>query len=141
MEAIRLEKIYKAPAGKVWKAITDSEQMKQWYFDLPGFRPEVGYEFEWYGQDHDCNKWLHRGKILEIIPGKKLVHSWEYPGYPGLSKITWELSEVDANTTRLNFSHEFTVPFDPGMKVFDRNNFAGGWDHFVNKALPGFVEK
>jgi uncharacterized protein YndB with AHSA1/START domain len=29
----------------VWKAITNAADMKQWYFDIPGFKPEVGFEF------------------------------------------------------------------------------------------------
>ena len=36
-----IEKVYNAPASKVWKAITDVKDMKQWYFDLPDFKAEV----------------------------------------------------------------------------------------------------
>ena len=38
-----------APASKVWKAITDKDEMKKWYFDLKEFKPEVGFEFSFMG--------------------------------------------------------------------------------------------
>lgn len=37
-----VERSYDAPPEQIWQAITDPEQMKKWYFDLPGFRAEVG---------------------------------------------------------------------------------------------------
>ena len=31
-----IERTYNAPRNKVWRAITSKDDMKQWYFDLPG---------------------------------------------------------------------------------------------------------
>ena len=44
-EPVIKEVLLNAPASKVWKAITDKNEMKQWYFDLAEFKPEVGFEF------------------------------------------------------------------------------------------------
>ncbi len=44
-----IERIYNALIEKVWQAITDKDQMKQWYFDIAGFKPEVGFEFSFSG--------------------------------------------------------------------------------------------
>ena len=38
---IVIERTYNAPVEKVWKAITDKEEMKQWYFDLDAFFHQV----------------------------------------------------------------------------------------------------
>ncbi len=35
---IIVEELYQAPLEKVWHALTDKDQMKQWYFDIPDFR-------------------------------------------------------------------------------------------------------
>jgi uncharacterized protein YndB with AHSA1/START domain len=40
-----IERTYSASVKKVWEAITDKAKMKQWYFDLSEFKPEVGFEF------------------------------------------------------------------------------------------------
>src|SRR5438105_12366882 len=45
-DAVVVERTLNAPIAKVWKALTDVDQMRQWYFDLRKFRPEVGFEFE-----------------------------------------------------------------------------------------------
>jgi len=39
------EVILNASVPKVWKAITDRDDMKQWYFDIEEFRPEPGSSF------------------------------------------------------------------------------------------------
>jgi uncharacterized protein YndB with AHSA1/START domain len=141
-KSITLEKTYKSPIEMVWKAISDREQTKKWYFDFPeSFKMEVGSEFDWMGGEPNGKQWLHRGKITEVIPGKKLVHTWEYPGYSGASTIIWDLTSVDENTTKLNFTHEFTVPFDEKVVELRRENFAEGWNHNINIGLKEFLEK
>jgi hypothetical protein len=56
-----------------------------------------------------------------------------------MSTITWELKALDPVTTRLRFTHEFTVPFDPAITAFDRNNFVNGWTHIINTGLTNFL--
>ena len=48
-----IERVYRAPVEKVWKSITDKDQMKQQYFDLDEFWPEVGFEFNFDGGKDD----------------------------------------------------------------------------------------
>ncbi len=44
-EPIVVEQFYKVPIQVVWKAITDKDQMRRWYFEpMADFRPEVGFE-------------------------------------------------------------------------------------------------
>lgn len=46
-EPIVVEHTYKAPVSVVWKAITDGDQMRRWFFEpMTDFRPEVGFETE-----------------------------------------------------------------------------------------------
>jgi len=37
---IVLERIFNATTSKVWKALTDKNEMKNWYFDLEEFKVE-----------------------------------------------------------------------------------------------------
>ena len=36
-EPFVIERVFNAPPEKVWKAITDKNAMKQWYFDIAEF--------------------------------------------------------------------------------------------------------
>ena len=38
-EAVVIERIFDASGARVWKALTDVEEMRCWYFDLKEFKP------------------------------------------------------------------------------------------------------
>ena len=89
-EAVVLERSFNAPVARVWKALTDADEMRIWYFDLKEFKPEVGFEFE-FTVEHEGKKDRHRCKITEVIPQKKLAYTWRYQGHEGDSLVTFEL--------------------------------------------------
>jgi uncharacterized protein YndB with AHSA1/START domain len=135
-----IERTYNAPVDKVWKAITDKNEMKQWYFDLVEFRPEAGFEFQFYGQEKKVNNTFIYVR-LEVIKEKKLQYSWRYDGYEGISFVTFELF-AEGNTTRLKLTHEGLETFPvTANNAFTKENFAEGWTHIIGISLPGFVEK
>lgn len=37
-----------APVAKVWNALTDREEMKNWYFDIPDFKLDMHHEFNFF---------------------------------------------------------------------------------------------
>jgi uncharacterized protein YndB with AHSA1/START domain len=141
MESVKVERVYNAPVEAVWKAITDKAEMRNWYFDFSeDWKLEVGHEWDWWAGPPDGEKWHHRGKMLEIIPNKKLSHTWEYPGYSGTSIVTWELF-AEGEKTKLVLTHVFNVPFDKNVDALKRENFAEGWNQLVNIALADHLEK
>lgn len=127
-----------APAGKVWQALTDKDKMKGWYFDIESFKPEVGFEFRFYGGDEN-KQYLHLCKVMEVVPGKKLAYSWRYENDPGDSLVTFELFE-EQGRTRLRLTHTGVETFtsDP---AFARENFVEGWNHIIGTELKTFVER
>ena len=135
-----IEKIYNAPASKVWKAITDVKDMKQWYFDLPDFKAEVGFEFTFTAGPED-KLYTHLCKVTEVVPGKKLTYTWRYEGYEGNSAVTFELFP-EGEKTRLKLTHTgldtFPSAKDPN---FARESFAAGWTDIIGRSLREFVEK
>ena len=76
--------------ARVWKAVTDLDQMKQWLFPaLESFKPEVGYETE-FTVHHEGKTYPHLWRVLEVVPEKKIAFGWKYKGYPGNSLVTIE---------------------------------------------------
>src|SRR5439155_11999487 len=96
-EAVVFERTFNAPVAKVWRALTDVEEMRQWYFDLKEFRPEVGFEFE-FTVEHEGMTYHHLCKITEAIPQKKIAYTWRYKGEPGNSLVTFELFPEEEKT-------------------------------------------
>ncbi|MBS1687450.1 MAG: SRPBCC domain-containing protein [Bacteroidetes bacterium] len=136
-EPFVIERSYKAPVERVWKALTDKESMKQWYFDIKDFKPEVGFEFHFTGEN-EGKVFMHLCKIIEVVENKKLKHSWRYDGYEGISYVTWELFD-EGNKTRVKLTHEGLETFPP-IQDFARENFAGGWKYILGTSLKEFIE-
>jgi uncharacterized protein YndB with AHSA1/START domain len=137
-EAVVIERTFNAPVERVWKALTDVEQMRQWYFDLKEFKPEVGFEFQ-FVVEHEGTTYDHRCKITELIPRKKLAYTWRYNGHEGDSLVTFELS-ADGDKTRLKLTHQGLETF-PKTPAYARENFEKGWTEIIGSELKQFVEK
>jgi uncharacterized protein YndB with AHSA1/START domain len=138
-EPVIKEVLLNAPASKVWKAITDKDDMKQWYFDFAEFKPEVGFEFQFYGGS-DEKKYLHLCKITEVITNKRLTYSWRYDGYPGNSFVTFELFD-EAGKTRLKLTHKGIESFGTDNPDLAKENFVEGWNQIIGKGLKEYIEK
>lgn len=135
-----VEKILGTPVESVWKALTNKAQMKQWYFDLDEFRPEVGFRFTFPGQGHKGEQYTHLCSITQVIPQKKLQYSWQYEGHPGYSLVTFELSEM-GEKTKLKLTHHGLGTFPQDNADFAWKSFNGGWSELIGKLLPGFLIK
>jgi uncharacterized protein YndB with AHSA1/START domain len=138
-EPFVIERTFNAPVERVWKAITDKDQMKQWYFDIAAFRAEPGFEFEFSGIGVDCEQYRHLCKVIEAVPNKKLSYSWTYDGYEGYSVLTFELFE-EGDKTRLKLTHEGLETFPQNNPSFARSSFAAGWTELIGSLLPSYVE-
>jgi uncharacterized protein YndB with AHSA1/START domain len=134
-----IERVLHAPAVQVWQALTDRNNMKEWYFDLASFKAEIGFEFSFYGGPDD-HQYLHLCKITELVPGKKLTHSWRYEGYPGESFVSFEIFEEGENT-RLVLTHSGLETFPGNNPDFARKNFEAGWTSIIGTNLPAYLER
>ena len=112
--------------------------MKHWYFDIEDFKPIVGFEFHFTGGSEQ-RKYLHLCKVLEVIPEKKLSHSWRYENYPGNSLLTFELFP-EGQKTRLKLTHEGIETFPQGDKDFTIESFTAGWTHIIGISLKDYLD-
>jgi uncharacterized protein YndB with AHSA1/START domain len=138
-EPVIVEQTYNSPASKIWKAITDNEEMKKWYFNIKEFKPEKGFEFRfWAGRDEN-NQFEHVCKITEVIPEKKLTYSWRFEGYGGLSYVTFELFP-EGKVTKFKLTHSGLETF-PDNPDFARDNFVEGWNYIIGTSLKEYLGK
>ena len=95
----------KAPASKVWEALTEPAIVKQYFFgtDLTsdwGQSSPIIWEGEWNG-----NRYKDTGTILEIEPGIKVKYDYwsSMSGTEDIPEnyidITYELQETNGKTT------------------------------------------
>ena len=136
---IIVEQLVNAPADKVWQAITDKDRMKDWYFSLEEFKPEVGFTFQFYGGTEE-KQYLHLCKITEVIPEKKISYTWQYEESDAVSLVTFELSPEEEQTL-VRLTHTGVEGFPKGDPNFARESFVAGWTEIIRKLLKDYVEK
>lgn len=134
----KIEKIFHAPVSIVWRAITDKNEMKKWYFDLTEFKPEIGFEFHFTGGRENGIQYVHNCRITEAEPNKKLTYSWSYEGYAGESFVSFELFP-EGNNTRLVLTHSGLDTFPSDNPDFDKKNFVAGWSQIIGTSLSEYL--
>ena len=134
-----VERIFNAPLPLVWKALTEKDLMKQWYFDLEEFKIEIGLKFQFTGGPSPEKQYVHLCEIKEIILEQKLAYSWKYEGYEGDSLVSFELFP-DGNTTKLILTHSGIETFPQNNPDLAIGNFEAGWNAIVNTSLKDFLE-
>jgi len=139
-QPIVVEATFNVAADKVWSAITNNDEMVQWYFNLSDFKPEVGFVFEFTGGKPDEIQYVHHCEITEVIPGKRLTHTWKYIGYPGESTVCWELITEEDKTTTLKLTHAGLESLPPTNEDFAKDNFLMGWNYIINTSLSNYLQ-
>lgn len=139
-EPFIIERTFNASADKVWKAITDKNDMKHWYFDFAEFNAVAGFEFQFSGGPAPERQYRHLCKVTEVVPGKKLTYSWRYDGYEGNSFVTFELFD-EGSKTRVKLTHAGLETFSKNEPDFAKQNFVEGWTDIIGRSLKEFVEK
>jgi len=138
-QVIVLEREFNIPISKIWKAITDKDEMKVWYFDLAEFKAKPGFKFEFVGGPPE-NEYVHECEITEAIPDRKLTYSWKYKGFPGCSYVTFDLSGQQ-DKTLLKLTHSGINTFPKDNPDFAIHNFEGGWNYIIHTSLKNYLNE
>ncbi|MFN0180269.1 MAG: SRPBCC domain-containing protein [Gemmatimonadales bacterium] len=130
---VRFTITIEAPCEAVWRALIEPEALKRWVGSpgRPTVEPRVGGRYE-YGWSYQIDGKTVAGgptRILEIVPGRKLVVDWpDWRGDPAVSAqhLTWLLEPAGAHT-RLTFVHG-------GFgRTTDLSDYPFGWVHFLGE--------
>jgi len=117
---------------KVFKAITDEKELQKWWVDVPRLEQKVGgtLEFKFLKEKSERlqKDYVVKGKILEIIPNKKLSYTWNPVDEPELadSVVTWSLQE-DSNQIKVTVIHSGLE----NCKSYDL--LLEGWSYFISR--------
>jgi uncharacterized protein YndB with AHSA1/START domain len=96
---IRMSVDVKAPAAKVFKALTADRELERWWpttakSDLrPGGKYVYDFQFE------DASKSLDQdGEFIEVVPDRRVRYTWPATSKDYLTEVTFELSERSGDT-------------------------------------------
>lgn len=138
-EPVIVEQVFNNSITHIWNAITELEQMKQWFFEnIKSFKPEVGFETQFVVRVED-RKYTHLWKLTQVIPKQKITYNWKYKEYPGDSLVTFELLE-EKSKVKLRLTTEVLENFPEGIPEFSRDSCMQGWNYFIGKSLKEYLE-
>jgi len=139
-KAIICEQEFDSTVLRLWRAITDVEEMRQWFFDsIPDFKAEVGFETR-FMVDAGERQFMHEWKIIEVQYLKLIKYQWTYEDYNGIGFVTFQIS-VDNERIMLKVISEGLDTFRPKVPEFSRENCQGGWDYFIKERLKCYLAK
>ena len=115
---IRMERSFKAPRERVFKAVTDPELIAKWWglrsttTIVDTFDPRVGGKWRFIQRGENGEEYAFRGEFLEIEPPSKVVQTFEFEGMPGhVVTDSMTLSE-DGDGTRIRIDSKFASKED-----------------------------
>ena len=138
-DSILVERTFNAPVNKVWTALTNTDEMRKWYFDIEKFEPKAGFKFDFMGGPEDGPQYLHLCEITEAIENEKLAHTWRYDNYPGNSLVCWQLIDKGEQTL-VRLTHTDVTTLEEGDPNFSKKNFVEGWNYIVHTSLKKSLE-
>ncbi len=131
---LQLKRTIASSIESIFKALTDPEELKQWFAPegmttpIVNFKPKIGSSYRICMQGKDGKQYCSVGKIQELEEPIKLVLSWKWEGVDSKETLlTFSLKKVDENVTELILIHEgFTSEKDMG-------EHKKGWTTALNK--------
>ena len=137
---IIIKKTYPVAIERVWSAITNVEQMTQWFFNnIPDFRPEIGFATQ-FVVENEGRTFTHLWEVKEVIPFQKLSYNWKYKEYAGDGYVVFELSKVPGGT-ELQLSNIVTKDYPSDILEFKRESGINGWEYLLGDALKKFLSQ
>ena len=109
--ALRFERFLPHASERVWRAVTEPEELSAWFVATPPWTPSPGEIFEAHGQP---------GRITTLEAPR--VIAWEW----GPERYSFEL-HPEGDGCKLVFLHFFDESMGPGGQR------AAGWESYLNR--------
>ena len=131
----------------VFKTISDPKELINWFPDEAILELRVGGKYKVSFLKDSKNPrmkmdrdFINEGKIIEIIPFKKLVHTWQWKELPGFPEtiVSWELKKINDDKTQLTLNHSGFTGNEVGPASVQEHN--KGWSFFLNE-LTAYCKK
>jgi activator of HSP90 ATPase len=126
VKSLKKSYVINVSSDKVWKGLTDPEEIEQWTDSPAAMDEKEGTEFKLWGEEIF-------GKNLEMVKNKKIVQEWYSGKWERPSLLTIEISE-DNGHSNIELKQE-NIP-DEELDDIDR-----GWDDYYFNPLKEYLEK
>ena len=109
--ALRFERRLEHSIERVWRAVTEPDELRQWFVSEVPWTPAAGEVFEAGGET---------GRITALVPPHLIAWTW------GVERYSFELAP-QGDGCRLVFTHVFDPDLGPDWQ------HAAGWETYLNR--------
>jgi uncharacterized protein YndB with AHSA1/START domain len=140
MEKIEKRITINASASKVWKAITDKDELKEWMMMPTNFEAVIGKEFTFKAKKNENWDGFIYCKVMEVEINKKLSFSWNAQIIGADTLVTILIFEKGGKT-ELSLIHTGfdKLPAEARAKMIESHN--KGWEERILQKLPELFSK
>ncbi|MEQ8624246.1 MAG: SRPBCC domain-containing protein [Vicingaceae bacterium] len=115
---------FKQPIDKVWKAITENNQVSQWLVPT-NFKAEVGFNYYLQDPKGECN--VVTGTVKKATP-YSLEYTWINEEVKEVETlVSWELIEEKGGTL-LKMAHSGIAKYQEAVKAKMAESYTAGWN-------------
>ncbi|NNE27847.1 MAG: SRPBCC domain-containing protein [Saprospiraceae bacterium] len=125
--------ITQAPKAFIWKALTDLDTMKAWYFsNIDQFKAEVGSKSSFL-VENEGRQFTHTWEVIEVTQEASITYTWNYPEYPGFAEVSFNITVIDEHTNKVTVSLVVLEDYPQDIPEFKRESCIGGWEYFMGR--------
>lgn len=134
----------KANVGEVWHALTDKDELENWWGEGVVIQPRVGGKFQERWEEDNGTRQLATGRIKVAKVNKEITFTWREKDWPkdSFTKCTFLIEPVapGRNISRVTMKHVGweTLPEESRTQML--NDFKVGWSYHM-KELKAYLDE
>lgn len=139
-KSIELSITVHATAPEIWGALTDHDELENWWSEDVQIEPRVGGIFREAWEDDDGKSQLAMGKVLVVQKNKEITFTWKEKAWPASANTQCTFRIEDKKTQRvLHILHEGWDSLPEAQRKKTMEDFTLGWK-FHLKELKSYLD-
>lgn len=141
-EMIELSISVKANVGEVWHALTDRDELENWWSEDVVIEPKVGGKFIEKWQDDEGTRQLASGRVLISKPKKQIAFTWREKDWPqsSVTECSFTIEPQGPTKSLLKLTHSGWETLPPERRTVLLKEFKVGWTYHL-KELKSYLDE
>lgn len=134
--------VVKASHLELWHALTDADELENWWGDGVVIEAKVGGKFCEKWQDDEGNNQVASGKVLSVKDKKEIKFTWQEKNWPkaAVTECSFLIQEQAANKCMLTVRHTGWETLPEALREQCLKDFKIGWSYHL-KELKSYLDE
>jgi uncharacterized protein YndB with AHSA1/START domain len=140
-EVIEQSFVTKASVGEIWHALTDRDELENWWGEGVILDPKTGGKFCEPWEDDDGSRKMASGKVLAAKANKEITFTWTEKEWPKTAEtqVTFTISD-DGKLRSLKLKHSGWEKLPEAKRAATLKDFKIGWSYHM-KELKSYLDE